>query len=281
MTGVPLVTRVATGLRAPRHRIPGLDVCGTVVEVGERASRFRVGDDVFGVADGSLAEYAVADEDKLTRMPAGANPVHAAVTVESGLTALQALDAARVERGTRLLIIGASGGVGSFAVKLAVARGAHVTAVCSAAKAETVTGWGAHRVLDYNKQDPTAEDQQYDAVVEIGGGAPLSRLRRILEVDATLVFVGNEAGGVWTGGFGSPLCNMVRMMFRSQRYVLLTTRNSADDLQRLSTAIESGGLVPHVHDTWPLDEAAAAMAELASGAVCGKVAVLMPAPVTD
>ncbi|MCL2089684.1 MAG: NAD(P)-dependent alcohol dehydrogenase [Micrococcales bacterium] len=281
LTGLPRVMRLATGIRRPRPRgfyseagALGLDVCGTVVAVGPAVNQFEAGQEVFGIARGSFAQYAVAAADRLALVPTTLSAPQAAVLAESGQTALQALDAASVDAGTRVLVLGASGGVGSLAVQLAAARGAEVTAVCSGAKTATVAGWGASRVVDYTAQDVTAEDGRYDAVLDIGGGTPLSRLRRVLTATGTIVFVGNETDQVWTGGFGRPVRNVVRMVFARQRFVMLTERDNRDDLERLAQAASDGQLVPHLHATFPLARAADALAELASGAVCGKVAIV-------
>ncbi|QZY28951.1 NAD(P)-dependent alcohol dehydrogenase [Nocardioides coralli] len=275
MTGTPRMLRPFVGWRGPRGTyVPGRDVAGTVVALGAGVTRFRVGDRVFGAARGSLAEYATAQEARLAHQPAGATPVQAAVLAISGLTALQALDAARVGARDRVLVTGASGGVGAYAVQLAVARGAVVTGVCSAAKADAVRRWGASRVLDYATTDPTEGEERYDAIIDVAGGAPLHRLRRVLEPRGALVFVGSEAGGEWTGGFGRPLRWVVRMLLSRQRFVLLTSREKAvADLERLARAVEDGSLVPPVHGVHPLADVREAMEELSAGHVVGKVAV--------
>lgn len=275
MAGLPKLVRPFLGWGRPRGTfIPGRDVAGTVVAVGSGVTGFQVGDAVFGSAKGSLAENATALEAKLTHRPAGVSPTEAAVLAISGLTALQALDAARVGDGDRVLIIGASGGVGSYAVQLAAARGAVVTAVCSAAKADAVRRWGAADVLDYAITDPTEGDEVYDAVIDIAGGAPLRRLRRIVRERGTIVFIGEENGGEWTGGFGRPMRSAVRMLFARQRFVMLTAREKAvADLERLAHAVVGGNVIPPVHAVYPLSEVREAMTELASGRVVGKVAI--------
>lgn len=275
MTGLPKLLRLFLGWKGPRGTyVPGRDVAGTVVDVGDGVNRFRVGDVVFGSAHGSLAEYATALEAKLAHQPVGASPAEAAVLAISGLTALQALDAARVTDGDRVLVIGASGGVGAYAVQLAVARGAVVTGVCSAAKADAVRGWGAAHVLDYTSTDPTAGGQQYDVVVDIAGGAALGRLRRIVTTRGALIFVGNETGGQWTGGYGRPMRWAVRMLLSRQRFVMLAAREKAvADLERLARSVADGAVVPPVHEVYPLAEVRKAMGELARGRVVGKVAI--------
>ncbi len=275
MTGFPKLLRLFLGWKKPRGTyVPGRDVAGTVVAVGAGVTRFQVGDLVFGSARGSLAEYATALEAKLAHQPVGASPAEAAVLAISGLTAMQALDAARVTEGDRVLVIGASGGVGAYTVQLAVARGALVTGVCSAAKADAVRGWGAAHVLDYASTDPTGGGQQYDVVVDIASGAALRRRRRLVTTRGALVFVGTETGGEWTGGYGRPLRWAVRMLLSRQRFVMLTSRERAvNDLERLARSVADGDVVPPVHAVYSLAEVREAMGELARGRVVGKVAI--------
>lgn len=275
LTGLPRIARLALGLRRPRRLVPGLDVAGTVLEVGPGVTRFEVGQEVFGIAMGSLAEMTVAKERKLAPAPADLPPAEAAVLGVSGLTAVQALDAARVEAGHRVLVIGASGGVGSLAVKLAVARGAVVTGVCSAAKADAVSAWGASQVLDHAVDDVLAGPAEYDAIIDIAGGAPLRGLRQILAPRGAIVFVGVETDGPWTGGFGKPMRNALRMLPARQRYVMLTASETHVDLERLADAVETDGLRPHVHATYPLERTAEALDTLAAGGVTGKIAVVV------
>ncbi len=273
MTGLPRLVRLASGVRRPRRPVPGMDVCGTVEAVGSDVAGLRIGDRVVGVAKGSLAEFTVAAEKNLATAPTRIDATHAATLTESGVTALQALDTARVTEGSRVLVIGASGGVGSFAVKMAVARGATVTAVCSEAKAPMVALWGAERVVDYRRIDVTNEDATYDAVIDVAGGASLGRLRRILAPIGTIVFVGGEEGGTWTGGFGRPFRNRLRMLLRRQRYSVMIAKSDTRSIAELVRLVDHEGLVPHVHATYPLEQTTRAMSELADGAVCGKVAI--------
>jgi NADPH:quinone reductase-like Zn-dependent oxidoreductase len=275
MTGTPKLLRLFFGLRRPRGvYVPGRDVAGTVVAAGEGVTRFRLGDAVFGATTGSLAEYATAGEVRLGRRPEGTAPAAAAVLAISGLTALQALDAARVRAGDRVLVTGASGGVGAYAVQLAAARGAVVTGVCSAAKADAVRGWGAERVLDYTTTDATAGADRYDAIVDIAGGAPLRRMRRVLAPRGTIVFVGAEGGGEWTGGYGRPMRRVLRMLLARQRYVMLAAREKAPgDLDLLARMVAEGTVVPPLHAVHALDDVRGALQALADGTVVGKVAV--------
>ena len=181
MTGLPYLGRLAFGLRRPKNTVPGRDLAGTVAAVGASVTRFTVGDAVFGIGSGSFAEYAVAPEDKLARTPANLSSSQAATVPISGTTALRALhDAGHLEKGQRVLIIGASGGVGTYAVQLAKAFGSHVTGVCSTAKTDLVRSLGADRVIDYTHDDFADGTERYDLIIDIGGSSPLSRLRRAL-----------------------------------------------------------------------------------------------------
>lgn len=274
MTGLPLMARLEAGLRRPRRRVLGLDVAGRVAAVGPGVTRLHVGQEVFGTARGSLAQQAVAKESTLAPAPPELTPAEAAVLGVSGLTALQALDAARVGDGDHVLVLGASGGVGSLTVKLAVARGARVTAVCSAAKAADVRSWGAERVLDH-AADPLADVSASDAVVDIAGGTGLRTLRGLLTPTGTIVFVGTETGGRWTGGFLRPMRHALRMLPARQRYVMILSRETHVDLERLAEVVTTQGLRPHVHATPPLAQAPGALDDLAAGRVTGKVAVLV------
>jgi NADPH:quinone reductase-like Zn-dependent oxidoreductase len=201
MTGLPYLGRLAFGLRRPRNPVLGLDVAGTVVGVGSAVTRFSAGDQVFGFCKGSFAEYAVAPENKLARKPVNITFEQAAVVPVSAATALQGLcDAGRIEAGQLVLVIGASGGVGSYAVQLAKAFGAQVTGVCSTSKADLVRSLGADHVVDYTCEDFAEATHHYDLILDIGGNPPVARLRRALTPRGTAVIVGGERGGSWTGG---------------------------------------------------------------------------------
>ena len=273
MTGYPYAVRLALGLRRPRHPVPGHDVAGTVVAVGADVTRFAVGDEVFGMASGSFAEYAAAREDKLALKPPGLSFAQAAAVPVSGRTALQALhDVGRVEAGQQVLVIGASGGVGSFAVQLARAAGATVTGVCSAAKVELVRGLGAEQVLDYARDDFADGTRHYDLILDIGGNPSLTRLRRALTPTGTAVIVGGEGAGSLTG-LGRQLRAVIVSPFVRQRLTMLAARERATDLERLRELIEAGSVTPSVDRTYPLEEAAEAMRHLVAGDVRGKVAI--------
>jgi len=273
MTGKPYVARLFVGLRKPKNPIPGRDAAGTVAAVGSSVTRFAVGDEVYGVAPGSFAEYAVAREDKLARKPGNLSFAQAAAVPVSAGTALQALvDAGRVQAGQSVLVVGASGGVGTYAVQLAKAFGAEVTGVSSTAKADLVKSLGADHVIDYTQEDFADGTRRYDLILDIGGSTPVRRLRRALRPRGTLVFVGGENSGNLTG-LGRQLRGALLSPFLRQRLVLLVAKERAADLETLTGLIEDGKLVPSVDRSYPLDEAPDALRALENGHVRGKVVI--------
>lgn len=275
MTGQPYLMRVmGFGFRRPKNPVAGLDVAGTVVAVGAEVTRFRAGDDVFGIARGSFAEYAAAREDKLAHKPVNLSFEQAAVVPISGSTALQALrNAGRVEAGQKVLVIGASGGVGTYAVQLAKAFGTHVTGVCSTAKVDLVRSIGADDVIDYTRQDFADGSQRYDLILDVGGNSRLSRLRRALTPTGTLVIVGGEEGGKLTGGFGRSLRAPALSLFVRQRLTMLVSKEHHSYLEPLRPLIEAGRVTPAIDKTYPLAEVPAAMRRLEAGRVRGKIAI--------
>jgi NADPH:quinone reductase-like Zn-dependent oxidoreductase len=269
MTGKPYVARLFVGLRKPKNPLPGRDAAGTVAAVGSSVTRFAVGDEVYGVAPGSFAEYAVAREDKLARKPVNLSFAQAAAIPVSAGTALQALiDAGRVQAGQSVLVVGASGGVGTYAVQLAKAFGAEVTGVASTAKVDL----GADHVIDYTRQDFADGTRRYDLILDIGGSTPVRRLRRALRPRGTLVFVGGENSGNLTG-LGRQLRGALISPFLRQRLVLLVAKERAAHLERLTGLIEDGKVIPSVDRSYPLDEASDAMRLLEKGQVRGKVVI--------
>jgi NADPH:quinone reductase-like Zn-dependent oxidoreductase len=233
MTGLPYPVRLAGyGLRAPKNPVPGMDVAGVVEAVGDRVTRFRPGDEVFGIGKGTFAELALADESKLAPKPSNLTFEQAAAVAISGLTALQGLrDHARVRPGQHVLVIGASGGVGSYAVQLAKAFGAEVTGVASTAKADLVRSLGADHVLDYTVDDFTDGSHHYDLVLVIGGNSSIPKLRRTLTPTGTFVLVGGEEGGRWTGGFGRSLRAAALSPFVRQRLAMLVAKEHFSTLE--------------------------------------------------
>ncbi|MEV4483774.1 NAD(P)-dependent alcohol dehydrogenase [Micromonospora coxensis] len=276
MTGLPYPVRLASGLRRPRHRVPGMDLAGVVEAVGPRVTRLAPGDEVYGTGTGSFAEYALAPAHKLARKPAGLSFAEAAVVPVSAQTALTAVrDVARVRPGQRVLVIGAAGGVGHFAVQLAVAAGAHVTGVCGPTKTDLVRSLGAAEVVDHSREEITDRGLRYDVVVDTAGNRPLTRLRRALTPTGTLVLVGGESvGGRLFRGFDRQLRALLLSPLVRQRLVPLVAKESTENLDALTALIDSGQLRPVVDRTWPLTETAEAIRHLAGGHARGKNVVL-------
>jgi NADPH:quinone reductase-like Zn-dependent oxidoreductase len=273
-TGKPYLMRImGFGFRRPKNRVPGRDVAGTVVAVGSSVTKFSVGDEVYGISKGAFAEYAVAADNKIARKPANVTFEQAAAVPVSGLVALQGLTDAGIEAGQRVLIIGASGGVGTFAVQLAKAFGAEVTGVSSTSKVELVRSLGADHVLDYTQADFADGQHRYDLILDIGGNSKLSRLRRTLTPRGTLVIVGGEAGGRWTGGFGRQLRAVALSPFVHQRLTMLAAKERSTDLERLTELIEARAVTPSIDRTYPLDQVPDAVRYLEAGSVRGKVAI--------
>lgn len=283
MTGNPYLIRIAGfGLSKPKQPIQGLDVAGRVVAVGAEVARFSPGDEVFGIANGSFAEYAAAKQDKLVVKPAAATFEQAAAATISGITALQALtDVGKLESGQRVLVLGASGGVGSFAVQLAKGLGAEVTGVASSAKVDLVRSLGADHVIDYTCDDATDGSQRYDLIVDTGGRTHVRHLRRALTERGTLVIVGGEDGNNWTGGIGRQVRAILLTPFIKQR---LTTFISTEDhavIERLAEFIRSGDVVPAIGRQFALEEAAEAIGQLETGATRGKSVIVVRSDGTD
>ena len=279
MAGEPYLMRImGFGFSRPKNRVPGLDVAGIVVAVGSEVTRFHPGDEVFGMSRGAFAEYAAVREDKLTHKPANLSFEQAAVVPISGGTAIQGLrDAGHIEAGQSVLVIGASGGVGSYAVQLAKAFGAKVTGVSSTAKGDFVRSIGADYVLDYTRDAYLDGTKKYDLILDIGGNNPLARLRRVLTTKGTLGIVGGEEGGSLTGGFGRQLGALVLSMFVSQRLTMLASKERHTDLEALRPFLESGQVIPVIDRAYPLAEVPNAMSHLEAGLAKGKIAIAVQA----
>jgi NADPH:quinone reductase-like Zn-dependent oxidoreductase len=274
MRGLPYLTRLAFGMTRPKNPVPGTEVAGTVVAVGPGVTRFAVGDEVFGVGKGTFAEYTVAREAKLARKPVNASFEQAAALAVSAATAVQALvDVGHVEAGQSVLVNGASGGVGSYAVQVAKAMGAEVTGVCSTAKLDLVRALGADHVIDYTCDDFADGNRSYDLIVDIAGNPSLRRLRRALAPTGTAVIVGGEEGGDFSGGMNRQLRALALTPFVRQRLTMFVATPGARDLERLTDLVEAGTVTPSIDRTYPLDRAADAMRHLEAGTVRGKVVV--------
>jgi len=277
MTGLPYMIRLVVpslGLGKPKVPVLGMDVAGRVEAVGARVTRFRPGDEVFGWCDGSLAEYACAGEDHFAAKPAGLSFEEAAVVPISGFAALQGVrDVGEVQPGQQVLVIGAAGAVGWFAVQLAKAFGARVTGVASTTQVELVRSVGADEVIDYTRQDVTDGTRQWEVIIDTGGRRTLSQLRRALTPNGTLVIVGGEGGGRWMGGFLRNLRAPVVSRFVGQRLRMLVSKERQEDLEVLRELVEAGKLRPLIGRTYPLGEAPEAMRALEAGNTRGKIVI--------
>ncbi len=272
VTGLPFAVRLAGfGILRPKQPIPGADLAGRVVAVGESVVRLSVGDEVYGTGTGAFAQYAVAAEDNLALKPASLSFVEAAALPTSGTTALQALlEVGRVEAGQRVLVMGASGGVGSFAVQLARAAGAEVTGVSSASKHGLVRELGASHVVDYATTDVTTQGLQYDLIIDIGGRTKVSRLRRILTPRGTLVIVGGEGGGRFLGGAGRQFRASAISPLLRQRLTTFISMPARTRLEALDALVRAGDICARVGATYALEQAGSALADLQSGKASGK-----------
>jgi len=272
MTGLPYLIRLmGYGFSKPTNPVPGADVAGRIVAVGSDVTRFVVGDEVFGIANGSFAEYATAKESKLVAKPSNVSFEQAAASTISGITALQALTTVgRVEPGQHVLVIGASGGVGSFAVQLAKALGATVTGVASTSKLEAVRSLGADGVIDYTTTAIDEGGPRYDLIVDTGGRYQLSRIRRALAPTGTLVIVGGEDGDRFTGGIGRQLRAAALSPFVKQRLAFFVSSESLDDIELLAEHLAEGTVVPAIGQRFTLDEVPDALRAMDAGALTAK-----------
>jgi NADPH:quinone reductase-like Zn-dependent oxidoreductase len=275
MTGLPYPIRLAGyGLRAPKTPVLGMDVAGVVEAVGKDVTRFQPGDEVFGIGTGAFAEYARAPENKLAAKPANLTFEQASAVAVSGSPALQAVrDYGRVQPGQQVLIIGASGGVGTFAVQIAKAFEAEVTAVCSATKVDMVLSLGADHVIDYRRDDFADGERRYDVILDIGGNSSLSRLRRALTAKGTLVIIGGETGGRWLGGNDRQLRALLLSPFVGPKLRTLMPKENHRDMTALKELIEAGKVTPVIDRTYPLSEAPAAIRYMQEGNARGKVVI--------
>ncbi|MFL5794813.1 MAG: NAD(P)-dependent alcohol dehydrogenase [Actinomycetota bacterium] len=279
MTGLPYLIRlVGFGVRRPRVRVRGMDLAGRVEAVGNKVTRFQPGDAVFGWTDtGSYAEYTCAPEDHLAPKPANLSFEQAAAVPISGFAALQAVrDEGEVQPGQKVLVIGAAGGVGSFAVQLAKAFGAEVTGVAGTAQLELVGSIGADDVIDYTGQDVTDGRRHWDVILDTAGHRSLSRLRRALTRRGTLVIVGSEGRGRWLGGFDRQLRALLLSRFVSQRLRALSSKPRPADLRTLRELLEASKVTSVIDRTYPLGEVPEAIRQMVQGrGGGGKVVITM------
>ncbi|CAI3791550.1 NAD(P)-dependent alcohol dehydrogenase [Pseudarthrobacter sp. MM222] len=275
MAGQPYLTRaVGFGLRTPKVGIRGRELAGTVEAVGRNVVGFRPGDEVFGTAEGTFAEFVCAKEGKLALKPGNLSFEQAAAVPISAATALQGLrDSGQVQPGQDVLIIGAGGGVGSYAVQLARSFGARVTGVCSTDKTELVRSIGADHVIDYRYDDFSDGAKQWDLILDTAGNRRLSVLRRALKPHGTLVIVGGEGGGKLTGGFERSLRAAALSLFVGQQLKGLLAVERAEDLRALAELIEAGKVTPVIDRSFALGDAPAAIEYLHAGKARGKVVI--------
>jgi NADPH:quinone reductase-like Zn-dependent oxidoreductase len=275
MTGLPYLIRLfGFGLKKPKVPVRGREVAGVVEAVGTGVTRLKAGDEVFGTSEGSFAEYVCAREDRLAGKPRNLPFEEAAAAPISGVTALQAVrDAGEVSVGQKVLVIGAGGGVGSFAVQIAKAFGADVTGVCSTGKVDLVRSLGADAVVDYTREDFAAAGVLYDVILDTAGNRPLSVLKRVLGPRGTVVLVGGERGGKLTGGFERSLAAPLFSLFSRQKFKGLVSKETHLDLEALASLIEAGSVKPALDKVFALAEAPAAITYLRDGRSLGKVVV--------
>ena len=271
--GLPYVARMRYGLPNPKHPVPGFDVAGRIEAVGSNVTQLQPGDEVFGWCDGSFAEYASVPQGQLALKPANLSFEQAAAVPISGFAALQALrDTGGVQPGQQVVIIGASGGVGSFAVQLAKAFGAEVTGVCSTKSVDLVRSIGADHVIDYTQQDFTRTGQRYDLILEMAGNRSLADLRRALTPKGTLVLVGGS-GGAWFMGTGRTLRAVLVSPFVGQRLRSFFSKPRGADLVVLKELIEAGKVTPVIDRTFPLSETPEAIRYVGERSTQGKTVI--------
>jgi NADPH:quinone reductase-like Zn-dependent oxidoreductase len=275
MTGQPYLMRVlGFGFRAPTSRVPGTNIAGRVEAVGRNVTRFHVGDEVYGTCKGgAFAEYARAHQDKLAPKPTRFSFEQAAVTPYAGFVAWQAIhDHGHLHEGESVLVVGASGAVGTIAVQLAVAMGATVTGVCGGTHTELVRSLGAVEVVDYRAEDFAEGTRRFDLILDIGGRTPVRRLRRALAPKGTLVIMGGE-GDRWVGGLQRQLWASVQSAFAAQNLATFVAKENATELHRLNELIAAGKVAPILGPTFPLRDGAKAIAAFETGQAQGRIVI--------
>jgi NADPH:quinone reductase-like Zn-dependent oxidoreductase len=273
LRGVPYVMRLAVGLRRPRREIPGLDIAGRVEAIGADVKRFRPGDEVFGWCRGAFAQYACAAESNLLPKPAGLTFEQSAAVGDSAFTALNAVrDQGKVQPGQCVLINGASGGVGTFAVQIAKSFGANVTGVCSTRNVDLVRSIGADQVIDYTNEDFTRAEQRYDVMLDMVGSRSLSDCRRALTPGGTYVLVGVAKLGRWLG-LGRQATALLLSPFVRQRMRVFIVRHNSDDLAVLKDLVEAGKVAPVIDRRYSLGEVPDALRHQGEGHARGKIVI--------
>ena len=273
ITGTPYAIRLVSGLGKPKQRVRGQDVAGKIEAIGEEVTAFRPGDEVFGVGNGTFAEYATAGADKIALKPVNLGFEEAAAVPTTGCTGLQGIrDVGKVQSGQSVLVIGAAGGVGSFAVQIAKAFGAHVTGVCSTSKVELVRSIGADEVIDYTREDIVDGKRRYDVIFDTAGNRDVSYLRQAMTPKGTLVLAGGEGTGRWLG-MGRVVRAKTMSLFVGQRMTNFLSRPRAADLIALKELIEADKIKPVIGSRYPLGEVPAAIAEIGTGHGRGKVVI--------
>ena len=274
MRGKPYFMRMQTGLLKPKANRLGVNLAGQVEAVGKNVTQFHPGDEVFGGGDGAFAEYVCGSEDRLVLKPANLTFEQAAAVPTAAFTALQGLrDKGRIQPGQKVLINGASGGVGTFAVQIAKSFGAEVTGVCSTRNVDKVRSIGAHQVIDYTHEDFTHGGQRYDLMLDSVGNRSLSECRRVLASKGTYVIVGGPDGGRWLGPMAHFLRTLVLSLFVSQKVVVLMAKRNKEDLLVLKELLEAGKVTPVIDRTYPLSEVPEAIRYLEEGHAQGKVVI--------
>ncbi len=269
MAGFPYAVRLVMGVRRPRNPVRGMEVAGVVEAVGSNVTAFKTGDEVFGVCEGSFAEYARASQARVLAKPSNLTFEQAAVVPISATTALVGLRAAKVEAGQKVLVIGAGGGVGSYAVQLARSMGADVTGVCSTSKLEFVRSIGATHVIDYTREDFADGGRRYDVIIDLAGSRAVSHLRCALTPTGTLVILGGEGGGRWLG-VGRQLWSKIVGIFSRQRFRSPIGLVNQKDLGILKEMLEAGKITPIIDRSYPLSDVPMAIRALAEGHSRGK-----------